>query len=684
MVTTQRRACEDAGNDVCPRLSHLDRGQGSAHVRRHVSSSCPWGLGVLEQCGKTVCFQKVWPVGLALVALPVGIPFGAGCSGDLGPGDSNGRVRGPRTRGEDPKNVSPDGGGGNGAGGVGDNSAAGSGGGNDPTPGGSLDPAVSPIPASIYNDTSDNSAFPVTPLAQDSGSCRRRPTAPDAPMARRLTHREFLNTVRDTLGVDAKSLFAEVKADSLESGFKNKSIALVVGLDLAQSYGDIAEGIVDRVDNWSELIDGNTPCTQMNDDCQDDFIRGIGMSLFRGPVLEGQVETYRNLFAVADAQGEGFTAGAKLVVQAMLQSPRFIYRTENGAPGDDIVRLSGYEMLSRLSYLLWGTAPTKSQLARAEGLTNATAIADMVEEMVQDQKFEDQMVEFTAQWAAVEGVEKLDYQDDRYDGFADVRADMLKESRDFFREVLSDPDTSMLELYTAKFTNVSERLATFYGFDDVESGVAKYDLTDDMRIGMLTQGAFAGTHGHRKDPSLVERGVFIYGSLLCFNVPNVPNEIAMEAVPAVIAPGVTERSEAEKRAMREGCFEGSCHASFDPLAFPLEPFDGAGRLRAEDQFGNALQSDGVVTDPDIVDSPQSYENVQEFAEIMANSKASTECLSRKAIEFTLGRTLGARDRCFVDSTRQQAFERGRGSFVDLITAVVMNPAYQTVSPATAQ
>jgi len=209
-----------------------------------------------------------------------------------------------------------------------------------------------------------------------------------SPLVRRLTRDELRYTLGDTFGIDVSEADVdEVPADRPLEGFVNVATSQTVLPDHVRAYWNLGEDFVTRLD-WDTLLATHAACTDSTTQCQSGFVESLGSKLFRAPLSAEASEAFSGLFAaVLNEEGSTFQMGASAVVQAMLQSPQFLYRIECETaestdlnPGDErLVR--GREMATRLSYLAWASAPDDElfraadagELDTIEGITTQLA-----------------------------------------------------------------------------------------------------------------------------------------------------------------------------------------------------------------------------------------------------------------------------------------------------------------------
>jgi hypothetical protein len=165
---------------------------------------------------------------------------------------------------------------------------------------------------------------------------------------------------------------------------------------------------------------------------------------------------------------------------------------------------------------------------------------------------------------------------------------------------------------------------------------------------------------------MVTRGLFVLKDFLWGEVKDPPP--CVDTTPVPTKPGLSQRAIAEQRIAQASC--RGCHAKFEPLAFGLEKFDGVGAYHESDEHGNKLREDGNILFPGS-DEPTSYQSSAELMNLLASSDRVRKGMTRKLVQFAIGRALLPADAPIVDKIHEQG-ENGGGSYASLITAIAMS------------
>ena len=488
---------------------------------------------------------------------------------------------------------------------------------------------------------------------------------------RRLTLAEYVATVRDATGVDiAADARALLPPDLRADGFSNTAYNLNVDLKHINAYAQLAGRIVKRMEvrPFALRFGGNGSFTDKN---MRRFIERLGRWMLRGPLEEREVDLYRGITTTVVANGGNYEEAVALVIEAMLQSPRFIYRMENQQAG----RVGQAELAVRLSYLIWGAPPDQALYDAADRgqLANADQMRAQVSRMLQDSQAQTRSVQFVNEWLYLGHLANLRPDKKHFPNWTPALAgDMRAETEAFFREIVWKQKRPLSDLLNAQFTHLTPPLAKHYGLPVLQDdeGTLRYDLSKiPARGGLLTQGSVLTRGGD--DASMVTRGLFVMHDLLRGVVKDPPP--CVDTTPVASQPGLSQRRIAEKRIANANC--GGCHSKFEPLAFGLERFDGLGSYFEKDSHGNRLREDGQILFPGAA-KPVAYRTSAELMNHLAASDRVRQSITWKLTQFALGRPLGARDARAVEAIHQAGWQN-TGTYANLITAIALSELFQT-------
>jgi hypothetical protein len=399
-----------------------------------------------------------------------------------------------------------------------------------------------------------------------------------------------------------------------------------------------------------------------------EFVAALGKWLLRGPLNESEVNLYRGIASTVSSAGGDFDDAVRFIIEAMLQSPRFVYRIEEQRGDGGPRPADPYELASRMSYILWGAPPDEELFGAAERgeLADRAQVEKQVQRMLQDPRAVERSLQFESEWLNLGRLANLRPDSEKFPNWnAQLAADMRAETLAYFREVVWTQNRPMTDLLNAQVTFATPHLAEHYGLAPAGDGLSRYDLSQvPGRGGLLTQGSVLTIGGD--EASMVTRGLFVLHELLRGTI-NAPPPCVNTTPPPTKA-GLTQRGIAEARIADEKC--GVCHGRFDALAFGLEKFDGVGAFHERDRHGNPLRDDGEVLFPG-EPQPVKYASSAELMDQLAASPRVRQTLTWKVAQFAVGRPLGAADAATLDAIDKAAAAEG-GTYAALIRAIVLS------------
>jgi hypothetical protein len=491
----------------------------------------------------------------------------------------------------------------------------------------------------------------------------------------RLTVQEYVNTVRAAVGVDISKEARELlPADLRADGFSNTAYNLSVDLKHVDAFSRLAEIIVGRMDavKFAGRFSRNRKLT---DDGMRDLIAKMGRWLLRGPLDEHEVVSYRGISTTVASAGGDFREAVGFVLEAMLQSPRFVYRIESQQGDGTAWPVGQHELASRLSYIIWGGPPDEAlyKAVDADNLHGAE-LDRQIRRMLDYPQAVDRSLQFASDWLNLGRLQNLSPNPKMFPKWdAELAEHMRLETHGYFIHVAWEKNRPLSELLNYQATFATPRLARHYGISPKSTDPNHAPLYDVSKVkgrgGLLTQASVLTVGGD--EASMVSRGLFVLHDLLRGIVRDPPP--CVDTTPVPTKPGLTQRAIAEARLANAKC--GGCHLRFEPLAFGLEKFDGIGEFHDRDEHGNELQEDGEILIPGTAKSI-SFRTSEELVNLLAGSERIKETITWKVTQFALGRPLGAADAATVADIHHAAQKAG-GTYRDTITAVVLSDLVQT-------
>lgn len=482
---------------------------------------------------------------------------------------------------------------------------------------------------------------------------------------RRLTRTELDHTVRDLLNVTDNPASA-LTPDEYVGPFASNAISPVTDLIITQHHEiavRIAAATVARADEVAgcELAGGEA--------CVRSFVSRFGRRAFRRPLTTGEVDAYVALFGVAKDAPNGF----RLTLEAMLQSPSFLYHADVGETGEPTAQaspLTSHELASRLSYFLWDSMPDAalSELADDGELDDPVVLASEVTRMLADPKASDAIPLFHLEWLAINQREFGTLSTAQ----PELANAMLAETRRFSDFVVRQGDGLLDTLLTASFSFPSGPLFDLYGISppkDFQPGM-QISLNARQRGGILTQPAFLVKHYRGAAGSVVHRGIAVRENVLCQPIDPPPLDVATSPLPP--AEGTTARDRFRAHEADPTC--GGCHSQIDPIGLALENYDGIGKYRTEDG-GVLIDAAGEVLDAG-EDVAGAFIGGVELGQKLAGSAQVRSCVANQWFRFSVGRMESNDDVCALRVARSE-FARS-GNVRELITNIVLSDAFRHV------
>jgi hypothetical protein len=487
----------------------------------------------------------------------------------------------------------------------------------------------------------------------------------------RLTKSEYVETVRGATGIDVSKEAAELLPKDLRAdGFSNTAYNLNVDLQHVTAYARLAELIVERLD-VPKFASRFSKDRSIEDKPMRNLVAQMGKWLLRGPLSEDEVALYRGIATTVASAGGGYEESVSLIIEAMLQSPRFIYRVENQRGDGTAWPINDFELASRLSYILWGGPPDDALFKSADAgeLSRPDVLKQHVERMLKDRRAVERSKQFIDEWLNLGRLPSLSPNAKKFPEWnADIARAMRLETLTFFEEVAWKQNRPLSDLLNAQVTFATPELAKLYGLptkggDSSKTEPVRFDVSSvPGRGGLLTQGSVLTVGGD--EASMVSRGLFVMHELLRGVVSAPPPGV--NTVPPPTKEGLTQRLISEGRIADKNC--GGCHARFEPLAFGLEKFDGIGVWRDKDEHGNPLRDDGEILFPGTA-KPVKYKSSAELMNLLAGSDRVKESLTWKVAQFAVGRPLTAVDVPTLKQIHETADKNG-GTYAAVISSVV--------------
>jgi hypothetical protein len=406
--------------------------------------------------------------------------------------------------------------------------------------------------------------------------------------------------------------------------------------------------------------------------CAKKILSTLARRAYRKPVTDAEVEELLSAYQAGRNRGD-FESGLRMGLQTILAHPEFVFRFErtppNVAPGSNY-RISDLELASRLSYFLWSSSPDEELIALAtQGKLHEPAVLEkQTRRMLADPKSKTLAENFAGQWLYLRNLKTL--QPDVYlypDSDDNLFQSMRKETELFFGSFLRE-DRDVVEMLTANYTFVDERLAKHYGIPNVVGNeFRRVTLTDENRFGLLGQGSILSVTSYANRTSPVVRGKWVMEQILGVTAPPPPPDVPPLTENKENAKPKSVRERLEMHRTHEPC--ASCHKLMDPIGFSLENFDAVGAWRSND-LGSKIEASGRLYDGTQMNGPVSLRNA-----LVAHSDLFVGNFTAKLLTYALGRGVEYYDMPSVRSIEREA-AASNYRFSAMVLGIVKSSPFQ--------
>ncbi|HUK03435.1 MAG TPA: DUF1592 domain-containing protein [Steroidobacteraceae bacterium] len=375
--------------------------------------------------------------------------------------------------------------------------------------------------------------------------------------------------------------------------------------------------------------------------CATRILSALVEHAFRRPVTAAEVDPFVRVYSVGRASGD-FDAGIRRALTAVLASPFFLYRAEPApmtVKAGEPYRITDLELASRLSFFLWSSLPDQQliDLAAANRLHEPATLQAQVRRMLADPRSQSLATNFAYQWLNVGRLSEITPDPNIFPYAGDPREDYRTEIRMFVDSIFRE-DHNVLDLLTANYTFVNQRLAELYGINDVRGDqFRRVVLTDSHRFGLLGKGAMLMGSSYPNRTAPVLRGEWILD-----RITGTPPASPPPAVPSLKENKTGEQAHTVREMMvihrsKPSCF--ACHGVLDPLGLALENFDAVGVWRTKDRIAQTpIDASGVLPDGTKVNGVDDLRKA-----LVARPQQFVQTLTEKLMTYALGRTVDYSD-----------------------------------------
>jgi cytochrome c551/c552 len=409
--------------------------------------------------------------------------------------------------------------------------------------------------------------------------------------------------------------------------------------------------------------------------CAEKILTTLARKAYRRPLTAADTKTLLGFYQVGRNSSD-FEAGIESGLQFILAHPEFVFRTETAParvkPGE-AYRVSDLELASRLSFFLWSTGPDDAliNLAIQNKLSDPATLEREVRRMLADPRSQELVKNFAGQWLQLRTMQSSTPEGVIYPDFDDnLRQAMRTEAEMFFDSIVRE-DHSIMDLLTANYTFVNERLAAHYGMPNIYGTHFRRVTLEGalgVRRGLLGKGAIQLVTSISDRTSPVQRGKWVLMNILGTVPPEPPPNVpALKPNGEKLIAEQTMRQRMEEHRANPAC--SSCHKMMDPIGFALENFDGIGKWRTT-EAGQKLDASGQLVDGTKIDSVTSLREA-----LVRYSPQFARTVTEKLLTYALGRGVEYED---MPTVRSIVRESGKNNyrFSELVLEIVRSAPFQ--------
>jgi hypothetical protein len=508
--------------------------------------------------------------------------------------------------------------------------------------------------------------------------------APLAPISRRLwrlSSQQYANAARDLLALTAPVLVSSTADGSSAYALVNDVSLAVNDQLLFNGFYQTAENVITQITPRLAQITACTPGEVLTA-CATRFAQTFGAKVFRRPIAAAEVTDLMKVYTAGAATD--FNTGVGMMIEALLLSPSFLYRTElgsstlTGTTYSDTT-LTPYEVATQLGFLFLDSTPDATLLTAAAapgdaGLGTPAGIMAQVTRMLALPAVKTNLTGVISNWFSLGQLsDKANKVPSFLTGLPTASqdqtvlvGDLLASAQQFIADTLwTNPAGKLTDLLTSQKVFVNQRLATLYGLPPVTGTgfVAATWPTTQARIGLLSQPSFLWAISGADTTSIVLRGKFIHDDVICQDP--LPPKIAFDdpALAAILAMGDSEETKSDVRLSQSFC--KGCHANMDPYSRVLENFDAIGKYRTVDEAGRPVNSTASLLPPNPL-APATLSGSADLGQLLSSSKLFAGCGVQKMASYATGAVIRTYNTCELNDLRAK-LDQSNGTVTSLFS-----------------
>jgi mono/diheme cytochrome c family protein len=371
--------------------------------------------------------------------------------------------------------------------------------------------------------------------------------------------------------------------------------------------------------------------------CARQILGRLARRAYRRPVSAEEVRTLLSFYESGRSE-DGFERGIESALERILIDPNFLFRIEddpkNGGP-NRAYPVSGLEVAARLSFFLWSSIPDDELLTAAESgkLKDSAILEQQVRRMLASPKANALVTNFGGQWLYVRNMRGVTPDPNVFPEFDDNLREAMQRETELFIESLIRDDRPAIDLLTANYTFLNERLARHYGIPNVYGNhFRRVTFSDERRAGLLGQGSILTVTSYATRTSPVLRGKWLLENILGSPPPPPPPNVPALKENKEDGTNLSVRERMEQHRKNPVC--ASCHSRMDPLGFALENFNAVGQWRETSEAGKPVDASGTFPDGTRFDGPAQFRRA-----LTDRRDELVTTITEKLLTYALGRGL---------------------------------------------
>ena len=408
--------------------------------------------------------------------------------------------------------------------------------------------------------------------------------------------------------------------------------------------------------------------------CASEIVKGLVSQAYRRVPSAEDLEGPMTFYKAGREKGD-FESGVREALEAIIASPNFVFRLESEpgtAKAGQGFLISEQELATRLSYFLWSTAPDAelTKLAGQRRLRTPGVLEAQVKRMLADPRSETLATRFAAQWLHLKDLDTMHPDPLYFPQFDDTLAQSMRRETELLFDSIVREDRNIVELLTADYTFVDERLAKHYRIPNIDGNrFRRVPVKQDYRKGLLGQGSILTLTSIADRTSPVMRGKFVLEVLLGTPPPPPPPDVPdLSETKAIVGEQIfTLRQRMESHRASPTC--AGCHRLMDPIGLALENFDVTGRWREMDS-GSPIDATTQLFDGTRLDGPASLRQA-----LVNHSDVFIRNVAEKLMMYGLSRRVDYADMPALRSIMREA-AGNNNRFSSFILGIVRLPQFQ--------